>query len=337
MRKIFLATPIFLSCLYTVALALTQGINIGVDVFFHLKIAEVWASGHVGMLSPFVLAINNMPYPPLFHFLLVPGILLGIEIPWVTWVQVLLMPIAVASFMFLSYKLYGTTLSFFSGFLVLGCTAYLDRVVQPQPQALDFILLPVAFFCYLFLKRRGYVFSSVLMIWNHGIVSLSALGGTLLGYVRKRDWNITFAFLLGSGLMLALTFAYLVPALNQFSSSAQNDQEYAFWHLPLFVPFYLGFLIVGFPIAFYQASNWIRKRFVSSVDKLALLTVLSTSIMIPVWPDRWIQYCTIPLSLLILSQIYRSKSTARFFWFIAIILFYFINGTFALSIRLLLG
>jgi hypothetical protein len=333
-----LLAPIALALLYTTTLALTQGINIGVDVYFHLRITESWASGHLGMFAPLVMQVNHSPYPPLFHFLLVPGIWMGLEIQWVTWVQVLFMPLAVASFMFLAYKLYGATLAFYAGFLVLGCTAYLDRVVQPQPQALDFILLPLAFYGFLFLKRKGYVVASVLMVWNHGLASLSALGGTLLGYLQRRDWKVIIAFLIGSSVILALTLVYLIPTLSHFQSATVNTQEWDFWHLPLFVPFYLGFLIIGFPIAIYRTFQWTTNRkYVSAIDKLSLLTIASTAIMIPIWADRWIQYASIPLALLLLSQVNSAGQKARMLWFMAIIFFYFANGTFALSIRLLIG
>jgi hypothetical protein len=287
------------------------------------------------MFLPLAMQTNHLPYPPLFHFLLVPGILLGVEISWVTWIQVLLMPIAVASFMFLTYKLYGTTLSFYGGLLILGSTAFLDRVVQPQPQALDFILLPLIFYAFLFMKRKNYSLLSVLIVWNHGIVSLSALGGSLLSCIKRHEWKILTVFLVGSSLILALSLIYLIPALTQFSSTVPNDQVYYFWHLPLFVPFYLGFLMIGFPIAFYKLYFWVKRKSISAVDKLCLLTVASMSVMIPVWADRWIQYCSIPLALLILSRVNSSGLFEKKLWYIVIILFYFANGTFALSIRLL--
>ena len=140
MRKILLVIPVALASLYTCALALTQGLSIGVDIDFHLEIASSWAHGEIGMLCPVALEMNGTPYPPLFHLILAIGVLLGFGVQWALTLQVVLLPLAVASFMYLTYRLHGSTLSFYSGVLVLGSTAYLDRVVQPQPQALDFIL-----------------------------------------------------------------------------------------------------------------------------------------------------------------------------------------------------
>ena len=174
------------------------------------------------------------------------------------------------------------------------------------------------------------------MVWNHGLVSATALAGTLLGYIKRRRWKIIICFFVASSVIFALSLIYLVPTLTQFQSSQQNDQEYYFWHTPLFIPFYLGILVVGFPIAIFKFVQLLKHKPLSPIDKLSIATIASTAVMIPMWADRWLQYCTIPLALLILSQASTSSGNTKKIWYTMIILFYFINGTFALSVRLLL-
>ncbi len=174
------------------------------------------------------------------------------------------------------------------------------------------------------------------MVWNHGFVSLAALGGTLLGHLKRHRWKTIIIFLLSTAFIIGMSIYYLSSALTIFQGETQNAQEYNFWHLPLFTPFYLGFLIVGFPIAVYKIFLWLKKKPVSQLDKVCLASLASMAIMIPMWADRWLQYSTIPLALLMLSQISQTKGNVRKLWYAIIVLFYFANGTFALSIRLLL-
>jgi len=54
----------------SVSVALSYPVPIGADIRFHLEIARVWASGMNGMFSDVALNVNKMPYPPLFHWLL---------------------------------------------------------------------------------------------------------------------------------------------------------------------------------------------------------------------------------------------------------------------------
>lgn len=300
------------------------GLNIGVDIFFHLKIAESWATGNLGMFSSVVMNENHFPYPPLFHFLLVPGVWLGVESAWASVLQVAFLPLAVASFMFLVYKLMGARVAFFGGLLVLGSFAYFDRVVQPQPQAIDFILLPMSYLWFLTAKNRYFSVASVLMVWNHGIVSLSALGGTLLLKLKRHDWRTLTVVALGSSFILAISAWYILGGLGNYGPRVDTNQELYFWSNPLFVPLYLRFLIVGFPIAAYQLVRSFRGTPLTELSKLCLLSIGSLAVMIPMWADRWLQYSTIPLALLTLEYINSQKLGRRFWLEMMVVVFFMV-------------
>lgn len=318
--KPFLFLPVLLAFAITVPLTYVNGLNIGVDIFFHLKIAESWASGQLGMFSNVVMNENHFPYPPLFHFMLVPGVWLGIESLWTSVFQVALLPCAVASFMFLVYKLRGVTSAFYGGLLLLGSVAFLDRVIQPQPQALDFVLLPLAFY-YCLKKLDGkFCLVSVLMVWNHGLVSLAALGGALLAQIKRRRWKVLLVFLLGSSFILGVSAVYLYSGLGNYGARVDTNQEYLFWHDSYFVPEYAGLLSLGFVVGGWMIYQRIKGKPLSAVSKLALLTIASTAVMIPVWADRWLQYCSIPLALLILEGAHEANWKVQLLLKAAIIL-----------------
>jgi hypothetical protein len=300
-KTFFLLIPILLAFAITLAGTLLHGFS-GVDILFHLDIAEQFSTGH--FIAGFNIAyqVDHTFYPPLFHMLLAVGFWLGNSVGWAKFLQVIFLPCAVASFMFLVYKLRGFTPAFYGGLLVLGSLAYLDRVVQAQPQALDFVLLPLVFYFCLFGEGKRWVVSSVLMVWNHGLVSISAIGGSLIEQLRRGERRLFVAWAFGSGFILFASFYFLLSGLSGYGGAVDTNQEYWFWHSISFSFEYLGLLIVGFAIAVYYVYRYVKHLELSAVSKLALLTIVSTAVMIPMWADRWLQYCTIPLALLILEQ-----------------------------------
>ena len=299
--KFFLFIPILLAFGITLTGTLLHGFS-GVDIYFHLDIARAFSQGDFIGGFKVAYAMNYTFYPPLFQLILAVGFLFGNSELWAKFLQVIFLPLAVGSFMFLVYKLRGVTASFYGGLLVLGSLAYLDRVIQAQPHAIDFILLPWVFYFFLRGNKLGYVLSSVLMVWNHGLVSISAIGGSLLLLLKQRNYKWFAAWLSGSLVIITISFYYIVSGLQNCGGRVDTDQEYLFWHSATFIPEYLGLLTVGFAVAIYFVYRYVKHLELSAVSKLSLLTIATTAVMIPMWADRWLQYCTIPLVLLILEQ-----------------------------------
>ena len=278
----------------------------GVDIWFHLDIAEQYAAGNLAGGFDVGFAVDKTFYPPLFHFLLVPGYWLGASEFYALVFQVLFLPVAVGSFVFLVFRLRGVTSAFYGGLLLLGSMAFLDRVIQAQPHALDLVLLSWVFYFCLFRKGKGFVVASVLMVWNHGVVAVSALGGVLLAQLRWRRWRLFAGWLIGAFPVIAVSLLFLVSGLRSYGAAVDTDQEYLFWHSITFVPEYLGLLTAGFVVGGFVVYKFLRGQVVSAASKLAVLTVLSAAVMVPMWADRWLQYSTIPLALLILEQAHLS-------------------------------
>jgi hypothetical protein len=325
MKREYLILPILLALFISICIAYVKG-NIGVDIIFHMNIAKEYSTcNFMGAFNIFY-NIDHTFYPPLFHFMLVPGFWLGIPNQWVTLIQITILPLTISSFMFLIYKRLGTTQAFFGGLLLFGSLAYLDRVYQAQPQGLDFFLLPLVIYFATELGKssnRKYILLSTLMIWNHGFVSISAISGTLLRKLREKQYKTILSITLGASAILILSLYFLLTGLKFYGGNIDTNQEFAFWHNPLFIPLYLMLPTIGFPIAIYKVYQWYKTRTIKPLVSISILTILTLAIMIPVWADRWIQYCTIPLSILILEQTSISKRNTRLIVYTLISIFSF--------------
>jgi hypothetical protein len=277
----------------TVATAITYRSAVGVDVVFHVAIARIWASGQDGMVSSLVLSTNGIPYPPLFHWLLVPSVWLHAEGAFTLALQVVLYPLIVAIIMFVVKKLRNTEEALLTGLLLLGSLAFYDRAAQVIPQAIDMLLFPLLVYCHLKDKRWSFVTVASLMIWNHGPVALIFIGGILLRQLPKK-WKIVLAITLITLPIWAITLPYL-PGLARVSTGFQTDQERGFWTSPTFTLIYLGpMLTFSLLFLFENVKNY---RKLDELDKSMLWTAASLLIMVAPWADRFLQYLTIPLAL----------------------------------------
>jgi hypothetical protein len=308
-EKLPYCIPIFLTLIVSSAIALHYKAPIGADVQFHLKIAEVWARGENGMMSTLPMTVNKLPYPPLIHWILVPAVWLGAELAYAAFVQALLLPSALAASMFIMWKKIGAEAALIGGFLMMGSFAFTDRAGQVNPQALDFILLPLAMlFCIdgrnLDRANLGFIVTSSLMIWNHGVVGAAALGGLFVWKIWKKDFKPILASLIMSLPIIAVTLSYLPSALISMSGGFENLQEKFFWQNPvLFVLDYQRLIAVGFPLALLR----IVRRKNDELTQVSLLSLGAMGVMILPWADRFFQYSTIPLSFIVVPSIIRNN------------------------------
>lgn len=321
--KYWLVLPILLAFAFTIALSLSYTHSVGVDIHFHLAIAEEYAKGNFLGAAETSLRVDKLIYPPLFHFMLVPSIWLNMAFPFTLILQAVFLPLAVLTFEYLAAKALGYEAAFVGGFLVLSSWAYSDRIIQVIPHSVSMILLPLALLFSMQNLNRRFLATSILMVWNHGLVALSALGGVLARKLWQREWRTIILFLLGCGFILALSFAYLPSALQGYGSGFCTNQEIAFWNRPAtFFMNYVGLLTAGFAVILYRLIMWLRGVKPSSLSLISMATIASTAIMIPVWADRWVQFSTVPLALLILESYAGTKSYNRFAYASLIILYF---------------
>jgi len=292
--------------------SITTSSPIAVDFFFHLDVARVWSVGQNGMFCDFVMNINHFPYPPVFHWLLVPSVWLNIEYLFGRVLQVILFSGTLAATMILVYKQDGVSGSLFTGMLLLSNIAFIDSNIQARPQSLSMLLLPMMIQLYLSKNRLGFIISSVVMVYTHSIASLSLIYGLALHKLKEKKW-LRSIFLLGLLVspILITSVIYGSGALTRWGEHSDSDQEELIWTSPFtFVPLYMGSLLLGFPCFFMALIKW--KDQTEYVKTLCLILAGSV-IMIPIWADRWLQYISVPLACLAANWLTKRKRSEILF------------------------
>lgn len=299
--------PLTLAVAFACELANSLRTPIGADIQFHLSSLGNWLS-----------------YPPLFRVILLPSIYLNNN--YLLCLQVLLFSLAVFSLTYVMRRLQGDWLiSPLVSLIALGSYAYVDRAIQLNPQVLDFILLPIVI--YASIKNRRWLFasSSILMFLNHSLVAIPILGGVFAYELRK--WRKEEIVLLGA-IIVTLTFpllSWLYPMIAPTIFTFQNNQERLFWASPIiFMLTYQGLPLIGYFTSLWGSDKkewWTEK---SEVNKLCLFTLASLILMLPLWADRFVQYSTIPLSILLASYISHLKDRTKTIWITVVIVFFII-------------
>lgn len=303
-------------------MSLTYGRSPGVDVDFHLAITENYARGNFAGAVDYMYVVNKSFYPPLFHLLLLPSVLLGMGLPFSGLLSALFLPLGVACFEFLALKTLGERSAFIGGFLVLGSWSFTDRLLQAIPQGVDFVLLPLAFYFGYFAvndlkSEKRFLVASVLAIWNHGVICLSTLGGLLLTKFKQKQYRAVLGVAVFSAPIIFVSLCSLPIALTA-SSGLSNFTNYM-WATPaIFWVLTVRLLTFGFPIMFYRIYQYTKGKPLSKVSKFSIITIVVGAVMLPFWADRWVQYCSIPLALLMLEAFQDLLGARKAIWFSAV-------------------
>lgn len=323
MKKLLLLVPVALAFAFTVALTLVYGHSIGVDIHYHVAVAEQYATGNFADALGLMLNMNRCFYPPLFHLLLVPSVWFGVPLAFTGALQILFLPLALGSLGFLLYREHGLEGGLVGMLVVMGSWAYVDRVIAVQPQGLDFILLPLV---YLFVKEGQNMKVGIIgtvLLYNHGVVNMANLLVSFATKLRQRANKLIGLVVLAVSPMLIATAYYLPSALEGYGASMLVDQQLIFWTEPLeFWVNYVRLPVVGFAVAIYLVVLWRSGRFVSALSKLSILSLILSAVMLVVWADRFGQYATIPLSILFVDGYLRIKDRmVRSWMFLAVLVF----------------
>jgi len=278
--------------LLTLSISLKYPVPTGSDIHFHIWIAQEWAKGRNGMFSEIAFSHNHMPYPPLFHWLLVPSIWVGAEFTFARALQVVIYPTAILTSFLLLRNYMDCEKVFYGGLLMLGSLAFYDSLIQPIPQGIDVILFPLAVRAFLNKKLRPFILTSALMVWNHGLVPMVLLGGVLLYALLERRFKEIIGVAIATLPVIAPSLYYLGAGLNRFTQT-NFWQERDFWSNPsLFTFNYIGPVLVAIPFVIWEAYNWRNLR---PPKKIYLLTILCLLVMFPLWPVRCMQLLSVPL------------------------------------------
>jgi hypothetical protein len=312
-KKLFLAFPIFLALVLTCVITFLYGKSIGVDIIYHVNVAKQYAMGNFSEVLNLNLNMNGSEiYPFFLHLLLVPSVWLGVPYQFTGLLQIIFLPLAVASFGFLVYKTYGVEASLFGMMIILGSFAYVDRVLAVQPQSIDFILLPIGYYFLLKAKQNKLLIITIIGFYNHGLLNLAMFSGVLLTKLKQKKW-IT-KYLLAILPLLLITIYYLV---TNRTGTAQFGADQGFWSDPYYLITYVRLPTLGFIATIPLLYLVIKKRQINLLTKLALISLASSSFLIIFAADRYMQYATIPLTLLIIDSYLRIKDKLIRAWIFA--------------------
>lgn len=233
-----------------------------------------------------------MPYPPLFHFLLLPSVALNVYDPFIRFLEILSYPCALLLAMILA-KRYGkgTFHAVIVGLALIGSAAYLDLAFQIRPETLDAFLWLALTFAFLSEKKWLQITSGILGAYSHGLASLAVNGGQILFKGNKRTILIISLATLPIAL---LSMFYVVPMFSKWVGVPVSSQARMFltdW--PAFTFSYLGALSLALPIVFWQLYKWKTQTLLT---KLSLVTLASSLLLLPIWYDRYYHYAAIPLA-----------------------------------------
>jgi len=294
--KLYLSLSLFyLFALITASTVMK--IPVGTDVHFHLDVAAIWASGQNGMFSEQVMALNQFPYPPLFHWLLVPSVWLHIEFLWAKALQIML-----------PFGIYLTTTLFMmrhtnpkatvvTAMILMSTVGFTDGTIQCRPQGLAMLLLPLTLHYLLTRQNRGFLAVNTCVAYIHGIAGLANTWMLLLrNYFNRKMFKtfLTATFLLLP--LIATTAIYFSGALTKWGGHMDTYQEYLVFTQPQnMIPYYAGTSLIGWIFVAYTLTKWDRS---TELEKVLALSVLGLTVMIPFWADRFLQYAIIGLSCL---------------------------------------
>jgi len=295
-NKLILALALSYLVALTVASTFTA-IPIGIDVHFHFDVAAIWARGQNGMFSSRVLELNLFPYPPVFHWLLVPSVWFGFEFLMAKFLQVALpFGIFLATIMFMSRHTNPKATLLTAMFLV-STIGFTDGTIQCRPMGLSIMLVPLALHSIIESNGKQFVVSNSLIAYTHGIAGIANtwLPSLHRMFNRKMSKTIAVTVLVLSPLVI-VSAIYFGGALNKWGGHMDTYQEYLVFTQPFtMIPYYAGFSLIGWVFVAQTLLRWSKS---SDFERVITLSVLGLTVMVPFWADRFLQYAIIGLSCL---------------------------------------
>lgn len=271
---------------------------IGADYYFHLQMAEEWMTGSFAMFGELAMRVNHYPYFSILHFMLIPTVLMGNPYGFAKILQVTFYTLSLGLTMMLAQRRGGPKAATVTGMILLGCLSFTDAAIQVRPQSLAMVLYPLALGFYISNQKGGFAASVISLVYTHGIAALSLVYSLLAVKLRDSDWRKTILVTaIAISPILLVSLAYFGGAYQKWSGIDASSQEHIFWKNPLVLtPLFSGATLLAVPILGYAAATWKKQ---SNYAKMLVISVLGSLPMLPMWPDRWLQYISIPFALLI--------------------------------------
>ncbi len=305
----------------TFLLSLGATVSLGVgyfgsDVYYHLEIVYEFLQGKGGGWDYFVLSHAGSPYPPIFHFLLLPFVAVGLERFIVNFFQVFFYTGIVALVIWFVQKYASSKASFFSGLFLLSSVPFTDSIMQVRPQSFFMLLLVPLLYFYIEGKKNHYTLTVISMLWSWSIAPVFFIYGLVLSRLKDRKWIKSSILIIISGITLAIFVWYFSDfshMIGRWGGHMDSLQERLIWEQPLTtIPIYFGSLVISIPIFISYLFRWKSQP---SWVKTVLLVLSTSLVLLPIWTDRWLQVSSILLSTLSGNWL----SQKRGFWYGAVL------------------
>jgi hypothetical protein len=272
----------------------------GRDIWFHILVARAWFKGMNGMVAPVVMEINNLPYPPLFHFLLLPFVFSeGSALLAGKVMQLVFYPLGTLLLMLLARKYCGSKLAVIFGLCLVG-TYFAFNQMQARPQSLEILFYPIAFWALLENKTKTFILSIAAMFYIHSPISIAlALGFLVYAFRQNRKDPKLFASVLAVApiLIYQANFMFSQIFFNRWLAVGDTGiltETTEFLGNPLFWLFNgLGINMIAFAVIPWLLYKWKdQTRFI----QVMLYSFFGMLIIMPTWYQRTFTFTVIPMA-----------------------------------------
>ncbi len=262
----------------------------GGDTALHLRLTEE-------LLRLKYPGSSLYPYPPGFHLLLAFLSISFLASPFEVMriLQLFVLVLAVVSTAYLVYRktdLYTTAIL---AMLLTSSPAFWDRSSQVIPQALDFALLPLAYYAFMDGRTRTFIAISTFLVYNHFAYAILPIGGLFLysAFNKRRFKEFIIIGVLSLPIIVYMTLNISNVLLE--SVSVQNLQEEAVLREPMFAIKYLGY-----PLFFLVYVVGLRQMLggTTPIEVASRYWAISLMPFVVYFPDRFIEYVSQPLAIM---------------------------------------
>ncbi|HHY00188.1 MAG TPA: hypothetical protein GX531_02260 [Methanothermobacter sp.] len=228
-KRIFLVTPAILAFFIALLPTLKYQLPLSWDIYYHVHMAKLYFYQGFTLWDSISYAPFGRPiyYPPLFHLFLgcLGQIFNGDIFMGARAIQPILAFGVVFSFIYLAYRIYGLSVSFLAGFLIIMSLPF-HRFMLPIPESLTLIFFSLALCSYyLSLKDQGIKYGVMagilagLALLTHPstaliLIMVISLYSLLLKILRKHYNLMNFYFFILSALLIA--FIWWAPLLFNY-------------------------------------------------------------------------------------------------------------------------
>jgi len=272
----------------------------GRDAWWHILVARAWYKGMNGMISPIVMDMNRLPYPPLFHLLLIPfAYSLDSSLLAVKVMQLFFYPVGTLFLMLLVRKYYGSMFAIVFSLAIMG-TYFSMNQMQARPQSLETLFYPIAFWALLENRTKTFILSIAAMFYTHSPISIALALGFVVYALRqnKKDLKVWFSVVAVAPILLyQASFMFNQIFFERWFAVGDIGiiiETQAFVADPLFWLLNgLGVNIAAFALIPWLLYKWKDQ---SKFTQVMLYSFFGMLLIVPTWYQRTFMFTIIPMA-----------------------------------------